>query len=98
MSLHITNMTCEPLLMTVLAGDEPNRRIIRISDHHIIFSRQPLQQQSLPTGGRDPIEVQGYENGWNIDLRIDDRFSVIATTIEINGQNQHAIAIKVFLK
>ncbi|MFH1047193.1 MAG: hypothetical protein V1738_02720 [Patescibacteria group bacterium] len=98
MSLHLTNMTDEPLLLTVLAGDQPHERIIYVSPDLIIFDREPLQQQSLPTGGRDPIEIRGYQNGWHIGLYLNSKFAAIQSCVEFGSPNVHAIAIKIFTK
>ncbi len=96
MSLHITNMTDDPILLTVVQGEEPHDRLIRVSNHANIFNREILQQQSLPTGGKDPIRVQDYKDGWNITLVVDPEYSVIAHTIEF--RTDHAAVLEIRYK
>jgi hypothetical protein len=96
MSLFITNLTQTPLLLTVMAGGQEHERTILVTGGPPIVCGVPLQQQGLPTGGQDPIEVLGYQNGWEIELCLQKGVQMRLNQTQLDGGRAHCIALMVY--
>ena len=96
MSLFITNLTQTPLLLTVMAGEQEHERTIFVTGGPPIVCGEPLQKQGLPTGGGDPIEVLGYQNGWHIELCLQEGVQMRLNQTQLDEGRQHCISLMVY--